>query len=83
MSGACWSPRHIGRGKLASSNAEQLAKMRRIIEELGLRVATPTEARKILDLKGGNKESQANDTGGKRDEVRRGQRPFEAGLPAV
>jgi len=42
----------IGRGKLAQSNAEQVAKIRRILEELGLEVATPGEARDILKLKG-------------------------------
>ena len=43
---------YIGRGKLATSNAEQVAKIRRIIEELGYEVATPTEARAMLGLKG-------------------------------
>lgn len=42
----------IGRGKLASSNAEQVSKIRRLIEELGLEVATPQEARQMLRLKG-------------------------------
>jgi uncharacterized protein (DUF849 family) len=42
----------IGRGQLASSNAEQVRKVRRLIEELGLRVATPAEARQLLGLKG-------------------------------
>ncbi len=42
----------ISRGKLATSNAEQVAKVRRIVEELGCEVATPDEAREILDLKG-------------------------------
>jgi uncharacterized protein (DUF849 family) len=42
----------IGRGKLAKNNAEQVAKIRRIIEELGYRVATPAEARTMLGLKG-------------------------------
>jgi uncharacterized protein (DUF849 family) len=46
---------YIGRGKLASSNAEQVLKMRRILEELGHAVATPAEARQILALKGGDK----------------------------
>jgi len=45
---------YIGRGKMASSNAEQVAKIRRIVEELGLEVATPAEAREILELKGGD-----------------------------
>ena len=46
---------YIGRGKLAVSNAEQVAKIRRIIEELGLSVATPDEAREILALKGADR----------------------------
>lgn len=45
----------IGRGQMATSNAEQVAKIRRIIEELGLEVATPTEAREMLALKGGDR----------------------------
>jgi uncharacterized protein (DUF849 family) len=43
----------MGRGQLAKSNAEQVAKARRLIEELGLAVATPNEAREMLKLKGG------------------------------
>jgi uncharacterized protein (DUF849 family) len=46
---------YIGRGKLASSNADQVAKMRRILEELGYEIATPAEARAMLALKGGDK----------------------------
>jgi uncharacterized protein (DUF849 family) len=42
----------LGRGQLAKSNAEQVAKARRIIEEVGLQVATPSEAREMLKLKG-------------------------------
>jgi len=42
----------IGKGQLAKSNAEQVSKIRRILEELGLQVATPEEARQILKLKG-------------------------------
>ncbi|MBV5264555.1 3-keto-5-aminohexanoate cleavage protein [Pinisolibacter aquiterrae] len=45
----------IGRGRLAESNAEQVRQVRRIIEGLGLEVATPDEARKILSLKGGDR----------------------------
>ncbi len=45
---------YIGKGKFARSNAEQVLKIRRIIEELGLEIATPDEARKILALKGGD-----------------------------
>jgi uncharacterized protein (DUF849 family) len=43
---------YIGRRKLASSNAEQVAKIRRILEELGLEIATAQEARALLALKG-------------------------------
>jgi len=46
---------YIGRGKLAQSNAEQVAKIRRILEELSLEIATPGEARAILHLKGGDR----------------------------
>jgi uncharacterized protein (DUF849 family) len=46
---------YIGRGKLAVSNAEQVAKIRRIIEELGYEVATPKEARAMLGLKGADR----------------------------
>ena len=42
----------IGKGQLAKSNAEQVTKVRQIIEGLGLEVATPAEAREILQLKG-------------------------------
>jgi uncharacterized protein (DUF849 family) len=41
-----------GRGTLAKTNAEQVAKIRRILEELGLQVATADEARAMLKLKG-------------------------------
>ncbi len=42
----------IGRGQLASSNAEQVRKIRTILEELGHEIATPDEARAMLELKG-------------------------------
>ena len=45
----------VQRGKLAESNAQQVTKIRRIVEELGGEVATPDEAREILDLKGGDR----------------------------
>ena len=45
----------ISRGTLARSNAEQVAKIRRIVEELGRTLATPTEAREMLHLKGGDR----------------------------
>jgi uncharacterized protein (DUF849 family) len=43
---------YIGRGKLAVSNAEQVGKIRGIIEELGFEIASPAEARQMLALKG-------------------------------
>ncbi len=46
---------NIARGQLARSNAEQVAKIRRIVEELGREVATPAEARDLLGLKGGDR----------------------------
>jgi uncharacterized protein (DUF849 family) len=45
----------LGKGQLAPDNAAQVAKIRRIIEELGLEVATPGEARAMLALKGGDR----------------------------
>ncbi len=45
---------YIGKGQLAESNADQVAKIRRILEELSLEVASPTEAREMLALKGGD-----------------------------
>lgn len=45
----------ISRGKLAESNAQQVQKIRRIVEDLGCEVATPDEAREILALKGGDR----------------------------
>jgi uncharacterized protein (DUF849 family) len=45
----------IGPGKLAESNAQQVANARKIIEGLGLEIASPDEAREILSLKGGDK----------------------------
>ena len=43
---------YLGRGQLAHSCAEQVAKIRRILDELSLEVATPDEARALLGLKG-------------------------------
>jgi uncharacterized protein (DUF849 family) len=45
----------IGAGKLAESNAAQVTKARQIIEGLGLEIASPDEAREILELKGGDR----------------------------
>ena len=43
---------YLSRGQLAGNSAEQVAKIRRIVEELGLTLATPDEARAMLGLKG-------------------------------
>ena len=42
----------LGKGRLAESNAQQVLQVRKIIEGLGLEVASPDEARQILQLKG-------------------------------
>ena len=44
-----------GPGRLARSNAEQVTLARGIVEGLGLEIASPDEARAMLDLKGGDK----------------------------
>lgn len=44
-----------GRGKLAETNAQQVRMAREIIENMGLSVATPDEARAILALKGADR----------------------------
>jgi uncharacterized protein (DUF849 family) len=43
---------YLSRGRLATSNAEQVEKIVRILGELSLEVATPDEAREMLALKG-------------------------------
>ncbi|CDX37075.1 conserved hypothetical protein [Mesorhizobium sp. ORS 3359] len=45
---------YIGPGQKATSNAEQVQKIRTIVENLGRSVATPDEARQRLGLKGGS-----------------------------
>ena len=45
---------YIGKGKLAESNKDQVAKIRRIIEDLSREIASPKEAREMLGLKGGD-----------------------------
>jgi uncharacterized protein (DUF849 family) len=45
---------YIERGRLATSNAEQVHKVRRILSDLGMEAATPDEAREMLMLKGGD-----------------------------
>jgi uncharacterized protein (DUF849 family) len=43
-----------GRGQLATSNAEQVLRIRTVLDALSLEVATPKEARDLLGLKGGD-----------------------------
>ena len=43
---------YLGKGQLAESNAALVGRIRRILEELSLEIATPDEARQILSLKG-------------------------------
>ena len=45
---------YVGKGELAKSNADQVNRIRGILEALSLEVATPTEARELLALKGGD-----------------------------
>lgn len=45
----------IGKGELATSNAQQVERIRTIVEALGREVATPAEARGMLGLKGGDR----------------------------
>ena len=63
MAGICGGNRRVGhedslflaKGQLARSNAEQVAKIRGILESLSLEIATPYEARQRLALKGPEK----------------------------
>ena len=45
---------YAGPGRLAVSNAEQVTKIKRILEDLGIAVATPDEARAMMGTKGGD-----------------------------
>jgi uncharacterized protein (DUF849 family) len=45
----------IGPGQLAQSNADQVTRIRTVLEALNLEVATPDEARRMLHLKGADK----------------------------
>ncbi|MFM9842216.1 MAG: 3-keto-5-aminohexanoate cleavage protein [Dongiaceae bacterium] len=45
---------YVGKGQLAKSNAEQVGRIRTILENLSLEIATPREARAMLNLKGGD-----------------------------
>ncbi|MGH6918790.1 MAG: 3-keto-5-aminohexanoate cleavage protein, partial [Geminicoccaceae bacterium] len=45
---------YLGKGQLAKSNADQVSRIRSILENLSLEIATPAEARAQLQLKGGD-----------------------------
>ena len=42
----------LAKGNLATSNADQVRMVREVLERLGLQIATPAEARRMLGLKG-------------------------------
>jgi uncharacterized protein (DUF849 family) len=44
----------LGKGQMATSNAQQVAKIKHILTELSIEVATPAEARAIMQTKGGD-----------------------------
>jgi len=46
---------YIGKGQLAKSNGDQVRRIRSILENLSLEIASPTEARQMLQLKGGDR----------------------------
>ncbi len=48
---------YISKGKKAQSNAEQVRKIRQILEELSFEIASPSDAREMLGLKGADKAS--------------------------
>jgi uncharacterized protein (DUF849 family) len=45
---------YAGKGRLATSNAEQVRIIRNVLEQLSLEIATPAETRALLGLKGGD-----------------------------
>jgi uncharacterized protein (DUF849 family) len=50
----------IGKGVLATSNAQQVMKVRAVIEDLGKQIATPAEARAMLGLRGAERAGRAS-----------------------
>jgi uncharacterized protein (DUF849 family) len=46
---------YLGKGQLAKSNAEQVKRIRAILDNLSLDIASPAEARAMLELKGGDR----------------------------
>ena len=63
----------LGPGKLAESNAAQVRAVRQIIEGLGLEIATPDEARRILALKGARERRVLTSPPGGAGRLARGQ----------
>jgi 3,5-dioxohexanoate:acetyl-CoA acetone transferase len=45
---------YLGKSQMAKTNAEQVTRIRTILENLSLEIATPDEARQMLELKGGD-----------------------------
>jgi uncharacterized protein (DUF849 family) len=45
---------YLGKGQLAKTNAEQVSRIRSILENLSLEIANSDEARQMLQLKGGD-----------------------------
>lgn len=43
---------YLGRGELARTNADQVARIRRVLTELSMEIATPDDARQMLGPKG-------------------------------
>nr|WP_277345521.1 3-keto-5-aminohexanoate cleavage protein [Pseudomaricurvus alkylphenolicus] len=48
---------YLGKGQMAENNAQQVAKIRHIVEQLSLEIASPDEAREMLALKGAGKDN--------------------------
>ncbi len=46
---------YIGKGKLATSNAKQVRKVKTVLESLDHEIASPAEAREMLNLKGADR----------------------------
>jgi len=46
---------YVGKGQLAKSNADQVRRIRSILENLSMELASPDEARGMLQLKGGDR----------------------------
>jgi uncharacterized protein (DUF849 family) len=46
---------YVGKGQLAKSNADQVRRIRAILENLSFEIASPQDAREMLHLKGGDR----------------------------